>query len=180
MWYFRQATIYTSAYRIVSKQPRVPKGFKVVFPITKYSYIAKLDGFDDLHPKWKDQFEQRLSSSDYQLLAICHNSSLSYFAWISNTNEIDEYLNWNSGSVSEEPYLFHCFTLENYRRQGLHQLATMYLIHHFENKGRIIWGIIYKNNTIAHRAWIKSGMLLRGKILSFGILGFKRTILNLT
>ena len=172
--YYRKAFIFQAAPKNNVQQKESNNLWVSIFPASMQQ-IEKLKGYEHLPKLWKEQFIDRLASENYQLFLIRSDNRLVYFSWIAHCNEPDLYLNFKSHSVSKEPYLFHCYTLSEFRGKGLHQYATTYLINHYLKKNQSLWGIVYGDNKPAIKAWEKAGMRRIGKVNSYGLFNVKKT-----
>lgn len=173
-FYYRKAIIFQSAIKNNFQETAAKSEWKIIFPAS-IEQIQDLKGYTNLPISWQNQFEERLASESYSLFLIRYGNKLAYFSWITQSNESDLYIHFESHSVSKEPYLFHCFTLEEFRGKGLHQYATAYLINHYLKEGNSLWGMVYTENTPAIKAWEKAGMQKIGEVRSIGLFNLKRS-----
>ena len=172
--YYRKAFIFQAAPKNNVQQKESNNFWVSIFPASMQQ-IEKLKGYEHLPKLWQNQFADRLASEAYQLFVIRSGNQLAYFSWITQGNESDLYLDFESHSVSKEPYLFHCFTREEFRGKGLHQYATAYLMNHCLEKNHFLWGIVYAENSPAIKAWEKAGMQKIGEVKSVGFFNLKRS-----
>jgi hypothetical protein len=171
-FYYRKAVVFQSALKKNVQQTAANSEWETIFPAS-LEHVQNLEGFGNLPKMWQNQFADRLASEVYQLFVIRSGNQLAYFSWITQGNESDLYLDFESHSVSTEPYLFHCFTREEFRGKGLHQYATAYLMNYCLEMNHFLWGIVYAENSPAIKAWEKAGMKKIGEVNSVGIFNLK-------
>lgn len=146
------------------------KDFSLEFIVSE-SDLALIQGLEKLPVFWVSQFYKRLSTKRYKMLVVSKNNQLCYFAWVGeNIVEKDDYLGITNTHISNIPYLFHCFTLPEFRGNNLHFLATKFILKKYADENKTIWGLVYKNNPIAIKIWKKSGLIPSKKIISYNFL----------
>ncbi len=175
--YLRKAIIYQANRKEIKLNLKLSNSFELIFP-AKIEDIPDLQELSKISRNWPKQFCDRGTNSDYHLLLFKENNRLAYFAWVSFKNEEDKYIRFNSHNFSQEPYLFNCYTISDFRGLGLHTAATSYIINYYLKQNELIWGIIYSNNKQAIKSWKRAGMSEQATIYSFGFFALKRSVIR--
>lgn len=121
-------------------------------------------------------FRERFKKNRICFIAL-DQKKIAYFGWISVEDEYESNCQIKVKINDKEAYWFDCYTLPEYRRNGLHSALTVKALIYLKDKGcKKVLTLVMKNNIYSRKAFRKVGFKEKKIVTLIKIFNFKHYI----